>query len=329
MRVAVIGNCHADIVAQVVRMALRSSQSLDCRHIVSYESTTAVDQQFIAEADRTLIQVTDFKNSRPGAQDQAINYRNPGYFPLVAVNFLYPGAGKPHPRASESRTPYCPSGYFEGQVSDQLLIRLMTEYPHDSSASLVQRYLDADYAKIVDLDRIFEMNRIKSQRIGAAASMDLWPKIEAMFRYVPLFWTYLHPAGSLLRDICRHALRQLDVSLSEVEIEAAVDTVKEPLGFAHMPIHPSIVRHFGIEWATPRYRYRMMPEGRFTVSEFALRYVTFEHNDDLNRLIFNIHNNIELNPYLAVPRINRIISASYTLKKIRVALQTYPKGIRR
>ncbi len=36
-----------------------------------------------------------------------------------------------------------------------------------------------------------------------------------------------------------------------------------------------------------------------------------------------------LSPYLAVPRINRIISASYTRKKIRVALQTYPKGIRR
>jgi hypothetical protein len=294
MRIAVIGNCHADIVSQVVRVALRSVPSLDCRHIVSYESTTAADRQFIATADRTLIQVTDFKSHRPGAQDREPSFRNPGYFPLVAVNFLYPGAGKPHPRAGESRTPYCPSGYFEGQISDQLLIRLMREHQGESSESIVERYLDADYATIVDLDRIFEMNRIKAQRIGAAASLDLWPKIEAMFRYVPLFWTYLHPAGPLLRDISGHALRQLDAGLGEADIEAAVASVKEPLGFAHMPVHPSIARHFGIEWATPRYRYRMMPEGRFTAREFALRYVNFEHSDDLNRLIFNIHNDVDL-----------------------------------
>jgi uncharacterized circularly permuted ATP-grasp superfamily protein len=36
-----------------------------------------------------------------------------------------------------------------------------------------------------------------------------------------------------------------------------------------------------------------------------------------------------LTPYLAAPKINHIISISYTHEKVRVALQSYPKGVRR
>lgn len=299
MRIAVVGNCHADIVVQAVRHALRDVPGLDCRHIVSYRSATEADQAFIDSADRLLTQVADFKSRGEAAGKLGERSERVGLFPLIAGNFIYPYSGKAHPRAAESRSVFCPSGYYEGQVSDSMLVDLMEKHAGEPVEAIVDRYLALDYASLLDLDRLFDINRMKMQRIGQAAGLDLWPKIERSFRDVPVFLTYLHPTGVMMRDLCRHALGQLNLGLDRVAIEAAIQCVKEPFGFAHMPIHPSIVRHFGIEWAGEDFRYRFMPEGAFTIRAFAERFVRFEHNDMLNQAIYNLHNNLELDAAVA------------------------------
>jgi hypothetical protein len=290
MRIAVVGNCHGGIVAQTVRTALRDVAGLDCRHIVSYQHAGEAERDFVDAADRVLLQVTDFRSSSDLAGRIDTTSDRVGLFPLIAANFLYPFAGKAHPRAAESRSFYCPSGYYEGQVSDSVLLDLMQQHPEAPAGEIADRYLALDYATLTDLDRLHEVNRLKMQRIGAAAGLDLWARVERGFRDAPFFWTYLHPSGALLRPLCAHALRQLRLGLDAESVQAAVDGVIEPLGFAHMPIHPSVVRHFGIEWATPEYRYRFMPEGAFTIRQFAMRYVGFDHDDELTRAIFDLHN---------------------------------------
>ncbi len=294
LRIAVIGNCHGDIIAKAARVALQGAGPLDCRHIVSYASATEDGRDFIDLADRVLLQVTDFKALNSLATGLDVNSQRVGTFPLIACNFLYPYAGRAHPLAAGTRSAYCPSGYYEGQLSDGMLIEVMGRHPAGATDAAVSDYLALDYAKLLDLDRLYEMNRTKLQRIGAASKLDLWPKIERRFRDVPVFWTYLHPNGELLRDLTTHALQQLDLGLPDAAVKSGAASIKEPLGFAHMPVHPSVARHFGIEWATLDHRYRLMPEGRFTSREFASRYIRFEHNDSLTHAVHGVHANIGL-----------------------------------
>ena len=294
MRIAVIGNCHGDIVAQTIRRALRTEPDIDCRHIVSYQTAGEADRAFIAAADRVVTQITDFKK-HDGLE--TLQCPRAGFvvrFPLIACTFLYPFSGRPHPRAAESRSEYRPSGYYEGQLSDWMLIDLMDRSEGGPVETIVDEYMALDYSATVDLDRLYDLNTLKMQRLGEEAGLDLWPKIDRLFRHRPLFWTVLHPDGSLLRDVCRHALIGLRLGLDGEAINDALSVVKEPLGFAHAPVHPSIVKHFDIEWAEPLYRYRIMPDGQFTAREFAERFVRFDHDDLLDRAIFQVHANRNL-----------------------------------
>jgi len=289
VRIAIVGNCHGNIIAQVVRKALDAEADVDCRHIVNDRRVEEADRAFIDTADRVLLQVVDFKGRNAAVTGENLRPGVVGLFPLIACNFIYPFAGRAHPRSHESRSDHCPSGYYEGQSSDSVLMDLMEKHPDEPVEAVVDRYLEVDCARLVDLDRLYELNRLKMQRIGAAAGLDLWPKIERGFRDAPMFWTYLHPAGGLLRSLCRHALEQLRLGLTAVAIDTAVDSVREPFGFFHMPIHPSIARHFGIEWASATYRYRSMPEGAFTIRQFARRFIRFENCDPVNWAIVSLH----------------------------------------
>jgi len=326
LRIAVVGNCHGDIIAKAARVALRAVESLDCRHIVSYATATDADRGFIDMADRVLLQVTDFTAPNSLAAGLDLRSGQVGTFPLVACNFLYPYAGKAHPLASASRRPYCPSGYYEGQLSDTMLIDVMHRHEDAPTENAVAEYLALDYARLLDLDRLYDMNRIKMQRIGAASGLDLWPRIERRFRDMPIFWTYLHPNGQLLRELTHHALQQLELGISGTDLAFGIASIKEPLGFVHMPIHPSIVRHFGIDWATPDYRYRLMPEGRFTAQEFASRYIRFEHNDGLTQAVDRVHTNVDLDAGVETLEQERIKSPRNGDIMIHLAIGYWKQG---
>ena len=287
LNIAVAGNCQAGIVANVIRHALRDVAGLDCRHIITDGEETA--NAFIENADHVVLQITDFHTRGNPAAEGSRRSGRPLRFPLIACNFLYPFAGKPHPCAAASRSTACPSGFYEGQLSDSVLLNLMNREPDAPAQHIVQLYLAQDYTRHTDLDRLFEINRMKMQRIGAHSGLDLWPKIERMFRDAPLFFTYLHPTSVLMRAVCRYVLEQLPLGLDQRSINDAVATVHEPFGSAHAPIHPSVVRHFGIDWAPPEYQYRMMPHGAFTAEEFALRFIRFEHDEALVNAVHNLH----------------------------------------
>ncbi len=65
MKIAVIGNCHAGIIAQAVNAALPAEDKLDCRFIVPVESPSESDRLFASSSDHVLMQVTDFAGRSP------------------------------------------------------------------------------------------------------------------------------------------------------------------------------------------------------------------------------------------------------------------------
>ena len=286
MLITVIGNCQADCIARAIRVAAASDAAIEVRYIMAYRDTDVEGRAALRDSDILVEQLTDRpQKASPSLEDCSARRIR---FPLLEAGFLYPFSTTAHPRAVESRRTYIPDGFYEAQMSDSRLIRLMTDHPGETAEEIADRYVALDYAELLDLDELLDLSREKAQRLGTRAGFDMWPRIERLFRYQPVFWTRLHPTEALLRPLCRHVLEQLGLGLTDAEIEAAAGS-GTGLGFAHMPIHPSLARHYGIEWATPAKRYRFLQEGLFTVSEFATRFARFTHDDAMMTSLAALH----------------------------------------
>ena len=280
MRISVVGNCQAEAVANVLRQTLRGPQpDAEIRYLASYAAASPHDLAFLTSSGIVLEQVTD-RPSKVLAEALNAGSARRVCIPLLSCNFLYPFSNRPHPRAKSTVSKAFPNGCYESQLSDSMLIDLMATNPGATADELASMYLALDYAERLPLDDLFELNRQKNERAGAISGLNLWPRIESLFRYEPVFWTTLHPARSLMRPLCAFALEALDIGLTSTEIAAAAAAIEDHR-CAHMPVHASIARHFGIEWATPDYRYRFLQEGSFTAREFAIRFINFEYDGEL------------------------------------------------
>src|SRR5687768_8417051 len=186
MKIAIIGNCQGGHLSRVLSQLPKEQFNIESRHIISYESPAQGDREFIESADRILVQAYDFEQHNDairaldGARGKKIAY------PLLAGHFLYPFGGKAHPRNAESKTAHFPLGHYDEQVSDSRLISLMAANPTVDPETLAHQFLAENFSDLLDLDRFFEMNKHKMERIGDAAGLNLWPIIERSFRDQPV-----------------------------------------------------------------------------------------------------------------------------------------------
>ena len=279
MRISAVGNCQVEAITRALRQALSERPDVEVRYVASYAAASAEDKLHIASSDIILEQVTDRPPKSLSEVLRSATARRV-LVPLLSCNFLYPFSNRPHPRAKTAVSAAFPNGCYESQLSDTTLVDLMAQHPNSSAEEIADAYLALDFAKLVPLDDLLELNRLKNERAGAIAGLNLWPRIEALFRYEPLFWTTLHPARTLMQPLCSFALEAIDIGLSAQQIASAARSVDE-YRCAHLPVHPSLVRHFGITWATPDYGYKFLQEGAFTAREFAIRFVNFEFDSEL------------------------------------------------
>jgi hypothetical protein len=298
MKVAVIGNCQGGVLAHVIEKAFSDHEEFVVRYVPSYEAAAPDDREFVRQADKVLSQVTEGASKNKLVEEIKTISREVIYYPLLSCIFLYPFSTKPHPRSDVSRGAHIPGGYYAEGLSDSQLIALMEKHPDRTSEDIADEFLALDYNDIIDLDALLERSRAQAERAAAISGLNIWPRVERLFRYQPVFWTNLHPAEVLLRPFCKFALERLDAGLSAAEIDAATENI-ERLGFAHMPIHPSIVRHFDIEWASPHYRYKGFQEGTFTAREYVCRFVRFDHDDGLAQAIHALHHGGDLQTALS------------------------------
>lgn len=197
--------------------------------------------------------------------------------PFVAAPFLWPFAGQAHPR--NTPTPFLPSGPYGGEAGDSYLNGLINQGVGAEDA--LARYLALDIAREAEPDRrLEEAIGLQRARDEAAGGWPVADTIATHFRREPVFLSPTHPNARVCRLMATELFRRLGARPGDVE-RMAQATTRPPMPREELPVHPALARHFGLRWAGPARRWRLLNEGSFTFSEWVLRYMRYDWNEAL------------------------------------------------
>ena len=194
--------------------------------------------------------------------------------PAVSAEFLWPFAGRPHPRNTGSFP--MPDGPYPAGHGDSFLDRMMQEGVGEDEA--VARYLALDIAAEGDLEGRLSRRLEQQAALDKVAGTDLADFIGNRFREAHLFATTDRPRLPLFKRIAAAVFGKLG---SPDEAAQGLRTV--PLSSGSQPIHPGVLAHFRMAMPPGGHRYPMLDEGRFTFEEYCRRYLRFEWNEALHR----------------------------------------------
>ncbi len=194
--------------------------------------------------------------------------------PNLYCDFLWPFAGRSHPR---NRGAFAlPGGPYPAEHGDRFLDQMAADGVYETTA--IMRYKAIDIAAEGELDsRLADRSAILA-RLDAAAGYDLAPFIIERFRAEPLFRTRQRLSLPLVARLVNQLFAKMGVAGWH---EGSLRRVPFPAGA--QPIHPGVIAHFGLAWATPASRYPVNEEGFFTFEEFCRRYMGFVWNEALHR----------------------------------------------
>jgi hypothetical protein len=267
----------------LAQLALREDPDFTCQFYWRADTGEEVVAA-AAAADRILYHVTDYEPDDAvkavigTAGDRALR------LPYIAGNFLWPFATRAHPRNSEAISYFHSSGPYEPQFSDGELIKLMEKHAGEPAEDIVDRFLELDFNAIGPLDRFYEFNRHKYSRLGQSCGLDLWPLVERYLTDHRPFYTCYHPSDLLMKAVGRFALEQLGVRDSQI---TSVLREFDPFVGGQMPIHPSVIRHFGLCGVDDDSRYVYFPAGHFTAREYYIRFVNFGYDAELHQAVYD------------------------------------------
>jgi hypothetical protein len=272
--VVFLGNCQIAIMSRLYKK-LRADAEVAVSYIASYRSASDREKALIAGADILVRQVTDFI---PAVGDIVTDAKIV-LVPHLTAAFLWPCSGEPHPLNAT-----CQTGDFAGpyprEIGDTFLNKSIQQGMDADEA--VTRYLDTNLAALRHVGRMAEImiekQRTRDELCGYAFADD----IASRYRTERLFHTANHPSRSLVVRLATDLFTRMGFSGADV---ATIPSLLPPHAHpdAAAPLHPSIIEHFNLTWATAATRYRYFDEGAFTWTEFAGRYVRFTWNAKLRQ----------------------------------------------
>lgn len=276
MKIALLGTCQAPIVGRLLHLAARGR--VESRGIELVGEVTDGDRSWVAEADIVFYQHGEKERNNDLIQAVAGRIQR---MPLVGARFLWPFAGKGHPHNAETVTPWRIGGLYDGAVVDDQLLKMMQDRNVDRDSpealvdDLIEEYLALDYASLTDLDRFLERDHQMAGRVGGEAGGRIWAVLERDFRSQPLLFNGSRPGARVMQMLGRELAAQIDVPIDPIELEEAWFEMyggdEAPGNMA--PIHPSVLRHFGIEWAGTPARFRWFYDGFLTMEEIVRRAI--------------------------------------------------------
>lgn len=174
------------------------------------------------------------------------------------------------PRNDDPARPLFPEGvpafYPYG---DGVVLRLIRQgLP---KAEIMRRYLAMDVAAEVDLDGLLaksiDMQTAKEDR----TDVKILDFVLSQFRRQRVFLTMNHVGNATLIHMVNQILGHLGCAPLEPSVGDRLFELTDP----QMPIHPSVIRHFGLTCVTPQTRYRIDSYRNFTFEDYLSCYIDF------------------------------------------------------
>jgi tetratricopeptide (TPR) repeat protein len=273
-QIVLIGNCQMQAMAGLYRRFVAGRTGDTVEHVPSYQDLTDGHRNAIQRADVVVEQLFDLK---PQADTEALSTTTPRIFiPMVTAAFLWPFAGSPHPK--NTHYPFLSGGPYGGEASDSYLNRLIMAGVDPEEA--VETYANLEVNSRVNLNRLFEIVLDRQRSRDEAAGYQIADIMEQHFRTEQIFLSPYHPNVRIATALASQFFAQLGAEQDEIERMRDCTRIT-PFPKSELPFHPSVCRHFGLDFVTPDRRYRFMNEGLFTFREYVLRYMRYEWNDAL------------------------------------------------
>jgi tetratricopeptide (TPR) repeat protein len=278
-QIVLIGNCQMQAMAALYKrfVAPRSHDVLE--HVPSHQDLSEDNRTAIQQADLVVEQLFDLK---PPAATDAVPATTPRLFiPMVTASFLWPFADSPHPK--NTFHPFLTSGPYGAEAADSFLNRLILAGTDPEAA--VETYASLDVNDRVNLDRLFEIVIEMQQSRDAASGYQIAGLMQQHFRSEQIFLSPCHPNVRIATALAARFFEQLGAERDEIERMQECTRIT-PFPKGELPFHPSVCRHFGLDFVKPDRRYRFMNEGFFTFREYVLRYMRYQWNDALEEGIY-------------------------------------------
>lgn len=181
-------------------------------------------------------------------------------FPILWLGSLWPMAtADPRNRPTERH----PTGPFP--YGDKMVLRLVEQGL--SPDEVAERYLAMDPRDEMDLNRYHEIVVAKLVDLDRRSEVKGGTHVLENFRTERLLVTPNHPAEPLTRFMRDEVFEHLGVKPPESDLMDAMASLDD----FHLPIHPAVAEHFGLQWCGKDMVYRYFDE-RFAVKDFIREF---------------------------------------------------------
>ena len=311
-RVVFAGGVQTRALAKAYRLDIAADRDEDVFFIGAEAIGREAAHRVISAADIVVTDLTSTSQTVPehlipaNAERVAV--------PVVTAPFLWPYAGRPHPRNKPIAG--LPGGPYPADFGDSFLDSMMAEGVAEDEA--VARYLALDIAASAGLDTLLEGVLAELARLDAQAGFDFAGFVHDQFRVQNLFATTERLRLVLLRHVAGEVFSRMGVE--RLRADALMDAPFLP---GAMPIHPGVLAHFGMAAPLPDHRYPVLDEGTFTFEQYCRRYLRTEWNEALQRGLALA----ETNPAEAVPLLRQALDVSPGSRAGQQALEDAERAV--
>lgn len=271
-RIVFVGGVQTRALARIYRGEIAGPAGEDVVFIGTGAVGTDAARSTLLLADAVVMEIDEDGDAIPPADQPA--RADMVRVPNLYCDFLWPFAGRAHPQNRGAFS--LPGGPYPAEHGDRFLDQMMAEGVDEDSA--IRRYLGLNMAAEGELDsRLADRLEIMT-RLDRIGGYDLAGYVRDRFREECLFRTRQRMTMPLLRRLVGQMLPKLGVR------DWHEDRLKRvPFPAGAQPVHPGVIRHFGLTWTIPQAEYPLNDEGYFTFPEFCRRYMRFAWNEALHR----------------------------------------------
>jgi hypothetical protein len=282
---ALYGNCQVLPIVQALACQPAVAAEWECHSILSFPDPCtgrlAIPKPLLERCSVLLEQLGEWN------RDSSIEQLVPESchilrFPTLSGGFLWPLRAGKDPRDSiiPGRFPF---GILTQHVTDRIALEMLECKAQNND--LLEAYYSIRISDRIDLDRLLEMECAHYRLQEKRCHIQMLNYVLENYREHRLFWVDLHPSSRLYCMLATRIIEELShcgISPFSKSQEAIFNGVRaffeqnDPSNDLQAPIHPEVLKHFGLKWVNGNTKYAIRDIGEFTHREFIAYYLQFD-----------------------------------------------------